>query len=73
MLLLLWLHRSAPLAAFLAAAFAAAALSLLAFLLVEPLFFVALFGPWWCEIVPVLLVLLAWGAISRRARRGKPR
>jgi len=35
------------------------------------LFFVALFGPWWCEIVPILLVVLAWGALARRARRGK--
>ena len=36
------------------------------------LFFVALFGPWWCEIVPILLVILAWGALARRTRRGKP-
>ncbi len=35
------------------------------------LFFVALFGPWWCEIVPILLVMLSWGALARRTRRGK--
>ena len=36
------------------------------------LFFVALFGPWWCEIIPVILVLFCWGAISQGRRRGKP-
>lgn len=47
-------------------------LSVTALVLAIVLFFVAIIGPWWCEIVPVLLVILAWGSLARRTRRGKP-
>jgi len=47
-------------------------LSVTALVLAIVLFFVAIIGPWWCEILPVLLVILAWGSLARRKRRGKP-
>ena len=33
-------------------------------------FFIGLVGPWWVEAVPLLIVLMCWGGISRGVRRG---
>ncbi len=33
--------------------------------------FLPVFGPWWCAVVPLVIVLMSWGGISRGVRRGK--
>ena len=34
-------------------------------------FFIGLVGPWWSEAVPLLIVVMCWGGISRGVRRGR--
>lgn len=34
-------------------------------------FFIGFIGPFWIEAVPLLIVLMCWGGISRGVRRGK--